>query len=217
MAGRTVVLAPGVWSDYERIPGDKKARRYRNTQTGKIISRRKFDETFRLPHQGFETYERKARAHRAAGFPEAPARGRRGVAGRRRVDPFAEVHARRLNRRSRVQWWVRTFNGHDLPAALFFIRANLRARMPEGVVLVRGYGTLSIGGTGGIDEEEEMVGEDAQGRPLIAHVNKGWASIVGLTRVDSFDAARAQLTLDHAEQRFIALDQIEVMWRERLP
>lgn len=64
--------------NYQRIPGDS-ARRYVSTSTGEIISRRQFDQIFRLPQQGYRSYEEKAKTRREAGVPAGPARGRKGA------------------------------------------------------------------------------------------------------------------------------------------
>lgn len=42
------------------VPLGGSSRRYRNTHTGETISRRQYDQRFRLPHQGYRSYEEKA-------------------------------------------------------------------------------------------------------------------------------------------------------------
>jgi hypothetical protein len=71
-------------ADYRPLGGG--SRRYLDTTTGDTLSRRQFDQRFRLPRQGFATFEEKAlrRADRAPGETARPATLDRyyGVVGR---------------------------------------------------------------------------------------------------------------------------------------
>jgi hypothetical protein len=62
---------------YERIPG--KARHYVSRDTGEVIARRQYDKMAKLAPQGYKSYEEKAAMRRDLGFPQGPARGRKGV------------------------------------------------------------------------------------------------------------------------------------------
>lgn len=71
----TTPSGPGA-AQWVRVPGQT-TRRYRNVQTGEVISRRQYDERFgRLRAQGFRSNEAQVAAHKSAGAPLGPARGR---------------------------------------------------------------------------------------------------------------------------------------------
>ena len=89
-------------ANYERIPG--KARQYVSRDTGEVIARRQYDKMAKLAAQGYKSYEEKARTRKDLGFPQGPARGRRGVppvVGSRQITPKPKP-APKPNTRRRV-------------------------------------------------------------------------------------------------------------------
>jgi len=71
------------------------SRRYRNTLTGEIISRRQYDKRFgNLARQGYASYEAKAKAAKSSTPVQAarrPARGRRAIHVVRTLDEFKKA------------------------------------------------------------------------------------------------------------------------------
>jgi len=71
------------------------SRRYRNTLTGEIISRRQYDKRFgNLARQGYASYEAKAKAAKSSTPVQAarrPARGRRAIYVVRTLDEFKKA------------------------------------------------------------------------------------------------------------------------------
>lgn len=81
---------------WERIKNDS-ARRYRNTETGEIISRHHYDTRYGLlKKQGYSGYKQKVKATPEAERKKKPAPGRRGLLPKslRRVGPYAGKQTR---------------------------------------------------------------------------------------------------------------------------
>lgn len=203
-------------ADFKRLPGDK-ARRYVNTKTGEIISRRQFDKQFgRLHERGFTSNEQQAKAREQAGLPKGPRRGGKGGAGGGVRGPKAPPAGpstppppppeapSEIEQRGR--WFLATFE--EFERAATFVRRINRGRGNVIIFLVA-YGVLRPGASGAADLQDDQSLDE-----YIAAHDPEHRTILSSTDRDSINWGAVYQTIS---AMFLTVEQYTVYWRLAKP